>query len=42
MTKNSRENINKIAIIFSLSAKTAVTGKLRLGPCWEFILRNME
>ena len=34
--------VYKIAFIFSVSAKTAVTGKLRLGLCQEFIFRNIE
>ena len=34
--------VHKITFIFSVSAKTAVTGKLRLGLCWEFIFRNIE
>ena len=34
--------VYKITFIFSVSAKTAVTGKLRLGLCWEFIFRNIE
>ena len=34
--------VYKIAFRFSVSAKTAVTGKLRLRLCWEFIFKNIE
>ena len=34
--------VYKIPFIFSVSAKTAVTGKLRLGLCWEFFKKNIE
>ena len=34
--------VYKIAFIFFVSAKTAVTGKLKLGLCREFIFRNIE